>query len=182
MTESKDNVVPFNANKQDVAQDPATKDLPNPIQQQMKYYDELIEKLTIDLDETLIGPAIPTNEKLDITLPLQALMTSFSRTALGLDAPLTKEQYQLHQQLRVDLSNAIHKSITTFMKESGAQVYQQDIYLALSYITISYLHQQRAFTFSSDKQEERRGQHDEQDQAQDQPVANHDQSTDPTTI
>lgn len=158
--DEKSNVISFQPKKQDAAEDPFTKTVDEEVKEELKKADEHIGNVIELVSQQMLKYALECNEKQDITIPLQSLISLFSQTASELDHQLPEEVIEKHANFRVEMANDINKFINSYMKEQEGPIFQQDVYVALSYVLASYLYQQRVFTFTHYSQDERRGKHE----------------------
>jgi hypothetical protein len=142
---TKDNVVNLSDKRKDNQQEEALPQLPEHVEKELQKYEEWIEQFTTAINAKLFEVSEQSNELRDISLPLESLIRVFSDVAEDLDLQVPPEQLGVHTDLRVDLANTISREITGYMKNSETPLYQQDVFLAMSYVLISYLYQQRVY-------------------------------------
>lgn len=127
------------------------------ITEELKSYDAWVQDYANAIDKALFEESESTTEKRDISLPLEALIRVFAGTTYSLDVQLNPEELPEHDTIREKLADHINASIGDFIDTTGSKVYQQDIFISLSYIVISYLQQQRRVVLTDEKLQKEQG-------------------------
>lgn len=183
MPEDKKNVVSF-AERQHQKEE-AKAQAENPTQQfevhpevkdTLEEYETIIQEMTDSIDKELIAYAKKQKEErgqaCDISAPIESLARVMGITAAELDMQIPEEQRHSHVELRAELSNLIHTTLNSYIKDKDTatpkqRVYQQDIYIALAHVLVTFLQQQRVYSFMS--QHEKGGADNDTEQDNDSP-------------
>lgn len=127
----------------------------------MEQYEGWIEEFREALQKTIYNESLKSNEKRDISLPLEAVIRVFGATAKQLDNQIDPATQDAHDDLREHMAATISQSLSEFMGKQSIPVYQQDIFMAFTYVLMSYLTQQREHVLSNPTLYTERGLSDE---------------------
>lgn len=118
------------------------------MKEKMEQYEAWTGEFIMAIEKAMLDVSEKSNEMRDISLPLGSLIEVFSMTAETLDNHVDPEVLPVHHQMRADLANHLNVEIRQFMDRQTTPMYQQDIFMAISYVLSSYLYEQRVYVLS----------------------------------
>lgn len=112
-----------------------------------------VEALVDRINETIIAYANEHDNKLDITIPIDALTRTAAFVALDLDRKIDPAIVGLHHEKRDHMIRIMTDVMNQLITSSSSPVVTQDVYLTLSNVLIEFANRYRYFSIVQEHHE-----------------------------
>jgi hypothetical protein len=105
-----------------------------------------IEAIKNLIDQQMLQYAEQAGEnRLDISIPLQAMAQLLIGTAQGLDRKVLPDVLEEHRMLRMQIAEVVGNALHEFIQQHNSPIYTQDIYIGMAVALLSEITQNRVY-------------------------------------